>query len=40
MTDADGRTCSEVTITGGLFDLQSRRLIEPTDEWLAALGMT
>lgn len=37
---ADGSVACEADFTMGLFDLQRRKLIEPTPEWLACVGMT
>ena len=39
MIKADGTVASEVVLTFGLFDLESRKLIEPTREWKMALGL-
>ncbi|MBX3032487.1 MAG: acyl-CoA thioesterase [Bdellovibrionaceae bacterium] len=39
MIKADGTVAAEAVFTFGLFDLQTRRLIEPTPEWLAAVGL-
>ncbi len=35
----DGRSCCEMTMTVGLFDLTNRRLILPTPAWLKAVGL-
>ncbi|MBX3039669.1 MAG: acyl-CoA thioesterase [Bdellovibrionaceae bacterium] len=35
----DGSVSAEALFTFGFFDLQTRRLIEPTPEWLKAIGM-
>jgi len=35
----EGEICCEATFIGGLFDLGQRKLIPPTPEWLASLGM-
>lgn len=35
----DGNTAAEAIFTIGLFDLANRRLIEPTDLWLKAIGL-
>ena len=37
---ADGAIACEAVFTIGLFDLDRRRLIEPTPAWLHAIGMT
>lgn len=37
---ADDAVACEAVFTIGLFDLERRRLIEPTPEWLSAIGMT
>ena len=37
--DADGKICCEALFTIGLFDLQARKLIAATPEWVAALGL-
>ena len=37
--DDGGRLCCEAEFTIGLFDLESRKLIPPTPEWIAALGL-
>ena len=39
MVKADGNPACEALFTIGLFDLERRRLIEPTPEWLYALGI-
>jgi len=36
---ADGTVACEATFTFGLFDMQARRLIEPTPEWAHAVGI-
>ena len=38
--DAFGALAAEAKFTFGLFDLKSRILIEPTNEWKSAIGMT
>ena len=38
--DPDGNLFCEALLTIGLFDLDARRLILPTPEWLRALGLT
>jgi thioesterase III len=40
IVDADGNLCCEALFTIGLFDLNARKLIAPTAEWLRALGLT
>ena len=37
--DDAGNLCCEAAFTVGLFDLATRKLIEPTPEWLAALEL-
>jgi acyl-CoA thioester hydrolase len=37
--DEEGNVCCEATFTIGLFDLAARKLIPPTPEWRAALGL-
>lgn len=37
MIKDDGSVASEALITFGLFDLKSRKLMNPTPEWLAAI---
>ena len=37
--DDERNLCCEAEFTVGLFDLTARRLIPPTPEWLAALGL-
>lgn len=32
--------CCEAEFKMGLFDLRARKLVEPTAEWLAAIGLT
>lgn len=39
MIKSDGSIAAEATMTFGLFDLQARRLIDPTPEWKQALGI-
>lgn len=34
----DGEQCLLAEFSIGLFDVQARKLIEPTDEWLACVG--
>lgn len=38
MVKADGVVAADAVFTFGLFDLQARRLIEPTPEWAHAVG--
>jgi YbgC/YbaW family acyl-CoA thioester hydrolase len=38
MTKPDGTVASEATFVFGLFDLDTRKLVEPTPEWKAAIG--
>lgn len=35
----DGSVSAEATMAFGLFDLKNRKLIDPTPEWLKAIGM-
>lgn len=35
----DGGICTEATLVFGLFDIQARKLIMPTKDWLAAVGV-
>lgn len=39
MHNEKGELCSEAVFTGGLFDLKNRRIIEPTEMWLKAMGL-
>lgn len=39
MLKTDGAVASEVLLTFGLFDLKLRKLIEPTDAWIIAVGV-
>ena len=39
MLKEDGTLATELEITFGLFDLKTRRLIEPTPEWKKAIGL-
>jgi len=39
MIKEDGSVAAEINLTFGLFDLQTRRLIEPTSEWKKAIGL-
>lgn len=36
----DGTVATELEITFGLFDLKTRRLIDPTPEWKKAIGLS
>jgi acyl-CoA thioester hydrolase len=38
--DEEGRLCCEARFVFGLFDLNERKLVEPTPEWLRALGLS
>ena len=40
MVKTDGVVACEAIFTFGLFDLERRKLIDPTPQWLAALGST
>ena len=40
MVNEKGETCSEAYFVVGLFDLQARKLMLPTPEWLRALGLS
>lgn len=35
----DGAVCCEAELVVGLFDLKARKLVEPTSEWLQAVGI-
>ncbi len=37
--NSTGEVCCEATFQMGLFDLRARKLIEPTPEWLRAIGV-
>ncbi|PZR12184.1 MAG: acyl-CoA thioesterase [Flavobacterium psychrophilum] len=37
IVDEGGTVCSDVEMTIGLFDTRERKLVAPTDEWLAAI---
>ena len=37
--DEAGDLCTDALFTIGLFDLTARRLVRPTPEWIAALGL-
>jgi acyl-CoA thioester hydrolase len=39
MVKADGSVACEATFTFGLFDLERRKLIDPTPEWAYAVGV-
>ncbi|MBX3017504.1 MAG: acyl-CoA thioesterase [Bdellovibrionaceae bacterium] len=39
MLNAKGDVCCEARFTGGLFDLQERKLITATPEWMKAVGL-
>ena|SRR5579859_1941266 len=39
MIKADGTVAAELEVTMGLFDLRTRRLVEPTPEWKKAIGL-
>jgi len=39
MVKADGAFACEATFTFGLFDMERRRLIDPTPEWAHAVGL-
>ena len=39
MIKEDGSTATELELTFGLFDLATRRLIDPTPEWKKAVGL-
>jgi YbgC/YbaW family acyl-CoA thioester hydrolase len=39
MIKADGAVACEATFTFGLFDMERRRLIDPTPEWAYAVGL-
>jgi YbgC/YbaW family acyl-CoA thioester hydrolase len=39
MTKEDGSLAADLHLTFGFFDLQTRRLIEPTPEWKRAIGV-
>ena len=40
IVDADGNLCCETLFTIGLFDLNARKLIVPTPEWMKAIGLS
>ena len=37
--DEADELCTDAVFTIGLFDMTSRRLVRPTPEWIAALGL-
>jgi YbgC/YbaW family acyl-CoA thioester hydrolase len=39
MVKEDGSVAAEINLTFGLFDLQTRKLIEPTPDWKKAIGL-
>jgi acyl-CoA thioester hydrolase len=39
MIKEDGTVATELTLTFGLFDLKTRRLIDPTPDWKKAIGL-
>lgn len=39
MTNQPGDLCCEMEMVFGLFDLKTRKLVEPTPEWSKALGL-
>lgn len=39
MIKEDGTVATEIEMTFGLFDLRTRRLVEPTPEWKKAIGI-
>ena len=40
IVDEPGNLCCDALFTIGLFDLTTRKLVRPTPEWIAALGLT
>lgn len=40
MIQEDGTVATELELTFGLFDLKTRRLIDPTPEWKKAMGVS
>ncbi len=38
MLNEEGEICSTLKLSVGLFDMEKRKLIRPTDEWLEAIG--
>ena len=39
LLDSDGRECCDASFVFGLWDIRARKLVPPTQEWLAALGI-
>ncbi|EQC48057.1 thioesterase family protein [Bacteriovorax sp. Seq25_V] len=39
MLKADGAVANTMTMEAGLFDLRERKLVDPSDEWMRALGV-
>jgi YbgC/YbaW family acyl-CoA thioester hydrolase len=39
MVKEDGTVATEIDLVFGLFDLKTRRLIDPTPEWMKAIGL-
>lgn len=39
MLKADGKVASEAVFTVGFFDMKARKLIDPSPEWLKAVGI-
>lgn len=39
MKNDKNEVCAELTVTFGLFDLTTRKLVEPTELWKKALGL-
>jgi acyl-CoA thioester hydrolase len=39
MVKEDGTVANVMKLEAGLFDLEKRRLLDPSDEWMAALGV-
>jgi YbgC/YbaW family acyl-CoA thioester hydrolase len=39
MIKADGKIAAEAVFAFGLFDLQTRKLVEPSPEWKLAIGL-
>jgi thioesterase-3 len=40
ISDEHGELCSQAKITFGVFDMNTRKLIIPTEQWLLAIGMS
>jgi len=40
MIKEDGTVANTMKLEAGLFDLEKRRLLDPSDEWMAALGVS